>query len=118
MKRNRFLCPKCGFWLSGAQMRRAGKPYFECPSCAAKLCISETYMRFLFYAGLVLGWAVPAILQIGNPFLFIAVAVLAWVPAGMAFTTFLQYVYPPRITLYSSDFSNPLSLTQSNKDDS
>jgi hypothetical protein len=87
------------------------------PSCAAKLCISEAYMRFLFYAGLVVGWAVPAILRIGNPFLFIAVAVLAWVPAGMVVTTFLQFVYPPRIIVYSSDFSNPLSLTQSKKDD-
>ena len=113
---NRFLCPECNFWLSSAQMRRAGKPYFECPSCAAKLCISETYTRFLFYAGLVLGWAVPAILRIGNPFLFIAVAVLAWVPAGMVFTTFLQFVYPPRITLYSSGFSDPLSLTHRKKD--
>jgi hypothetical protein len=69
-------------------------------------------MRFLFYAGLVLGSAVPVILQIWNPLLFIAVAVLAWVPASMVFTTFLQFVYPPRITFYSSDFSNPLSLTQ------
>ncbi len=115
--KNRYRCPKCSFWLSSTQMRRRDNPYFEWPSCAAKLCISPTYMRFLFYAGLVLGWAVPAILRIGNPFLFIAVGVLAWVPAGMAFTTFLQFVYPPRITFYSSDFSNPLSLTQNKKDD-
>src|SRR5437879_5000295 len=113
---NRFSCPKCNFWLSRAEMRRRGVPYFECRPCAAKLCISPTSMLFLFYAGLVLGWAVPAILLIGNPFLFIAVGALAWVPAGMAFTTFLQFVYPPRITFYSSDFSNPLSLTQNKKD--
>jgi hypothetical protein len=29
--RNRFLSPKCNFWLSRAQMRRADKPYFEYP---------------------------------------------------------------------------------------
>src|SRR5260370_2230251 len=105
---NRYRCPKCNFWLSSALLRT--KPYFQCPSCAAKLCISEIYMRFLFYAGLVLGWAVPLILRIGNPFLFIAVGVLAWVPAGLVVTPLLPFVYPPRIPFSSSAFSTPLPL--------
>jgi hypothetical protein len=114
MKKNRFLCPKCNFWLSPSLLR--SKPYFQCPSCAEKLCISETYMRALLYAGLLLGFTVPAILQIQNPFIFIGLALLAWLPANIAFTTFLQFVYPPRITFYSSGFSDPLSLTHRKKD--
>jgi hypothetical protein len=90
-------------------MRRRGNPYFECPSCAAKLCISETYMRFLLYAGLVLGITVPAILRIQDPIVFIGVALLAWLPANIVFTTLLQFVRPPRITFYSSG-SQILSL--------
>jgi hypothetical protein len=73
-------------------------------------------MRFLLYAGLALGIAVPAILRIQNPFIFIGAALLAWLPANIIFTTLIQFVHPPRITIYSSGFSDPLSLTQSKKD--
>ena len=103
MKENRFSCPKCNFWLNSAQMRRRGNPYFQCPSCGEKLRISPTYMRFLRYAGLLLAFAVPAILQIRDPLRFIGVALLAWFPVQVLFTTWLQFVHPPRITLYRSD---------------
>ncbi len=87
MKENRFSCPKCNFWLNSAQMRRRGNPYFQCPSCGEKLCISPTYMRFLRYAGLVLALAVPAVLQIWDPLRFIGVALLAWFPVQVLLTT-------------------------------
>ena len=113
---NRFLCPKCEFWLSPALLR--SKPYFQCPSCAEKLCIPPAYSRSLRYAGFLLAFAVPALLQIRDPLKFVGVGLLAWLPVVLILTTLMQFVRPPRITFYSSGFSDPLSLTRSKKDGS
>jgi hypothetical protein len=87
---NRFLCPKCNFWLSPTQMRRKGKPYFQCPSCEEKLRFSPTYMRSLNVAGFALAFVLPAILQIQNPFKFVGVALLAWIPLVLLMTYLLN----------------------------
>jgi len=98
---NRFLCPKCNFWLSPALLR--SKPFFECPSCAEKLCIEPGYNRFLRYAGFLFTFAVPAILQIRDPLRYVGVALLAWLPVVLLLTYLMQFVRPPRITIYCSD---------------
>jgi hypothetical protein len=74
-------------------------------------------MRFLRFVGFALAFAVPAILQIWDPLRFIGVALLAWVPVQLIFTTFMQFTQPPRITFYSSGSSDPLSLTHTKKKD-
>ncbi len=51
-----------------------------------------------------------------GPLRFIGVALLAWFPVQVLFTTWLQFVHPPRIILYASD-STDLSLIHSKKDD-
>ncbi len=75
-------------------------------------------MRLLRYAGFLLAFLVPAIFQIRDPLRFFGVALLAWFPVQILFTTSMQFVRPPRITLYSSGFSDPLSLTGNKKDES
>lgn len=74
-------------------------------------------MRFLRYAGFLLAFAVPVILQIRDPIKFIGIALLAWFPVQIAFTASLQFVYPPRITLYKFDtpFDGAVSLHLSRK---
>ncbi len=72
MNMNRFFCPKCELWLSPAVLR--SKPYFQCPSCAERLCISPAYMRSVRFAGFLLAFAVPAVIQIRDPLKFVGVA--------------------------------------------
>lgn len=81
------------------------------------MLFSPTYMRILRYAGFSLAFAVPAILQIRGPLKFVGAALLSWVPVELMLTTLMQFVRPPRIILYSSGFSDPLSLTQGKKGD-
>ncbi len=97
-----YICPKCGFRLRPSDLRREGKPYFECASCNQKLCVSVAYRRFLMFTELAISILLPFFLGIRDVVEYFAIAILALLPVAFLFAFLIRSIYPPRFQPYEA----------------
>lgn len=96
----KYSCPKCGFKLRPSHLRREGKPYFECPSCREKLRIPAAYRRLMLTIDILTTCAVPFVLGIRDPLVYVIVAMLAFFPVSFVSTLLIRSLHPPRFEPY------------------
>jgi len=112
-----YLCPKCAFKLRPSLLPRQGESYFQCPSCNEKIRVSVAYKRFLLIGQLTIAIAVPFVLGIRGVLAYVGVAMLAFFPAVVVFTSLMRSIYPARFEPYPLS-SSDLTFTKGTRNGS
>ena len=108
-----YICPRCGFKLRPSHLRREGEPYFECPSCRERLCVTRGYRLFLLIGEVLISIALPFLLGIRDVLAFAIVAAVVFFPVVFVFTFLVRSIYPARFEPYEP---SDMSLRQITKD--
>jgi hypothetical protein len=99
-------CPKCSSEIDYLDVKigfklRYETDYWECTACKSLLCVSRVYAWSIFLGTLAVALMITWALEIHSWFLFIPVAVVAWLIVAMFAGAYVKWLFPPKIQLYS-----------------
>lgn len=103
-----FECPKCGSQVDYVDVRigfrqRWETDYWECTACKSLLCVSRIYAWSVALGTLAVALIVTWGLTIHIWYLFILIAVAAWlVVLGLA-AAYIKWIFPPKVRLFIPD---------------